>query len=96
MKLHIHLFCNFLCEVLLFLLQTLAGLETNELLDGKCRADLLGYLIQILRNRLLAILSLYIYLIQQTDLLQLLVQTALIMPSITFSGFWDSFGSFII
>ena len=38
MKLHIHLSCNFLSEVLLFLLNTFACLEAHEF--GNCHLEL--------------------------------------------------------
>ena len=62
-ELHSHLLSNFLSEVLLFLLQALAGLETDKLLDGDLRAVCLGNLSYVLGNGLLTVLSLHVGLI---------------------------------
>lgn len=58
-----HLLCNLSRKVLVLLLHAFAGLETNELLDGDVGAVLLCNLSYILGYGLLAILSLYIYLV---------------------------------
>ncbi len=62
-ELHSHLLSNFLSEVLLFLLQALAGLETNELLDGDVGVVGLRYGRNVSGYALLAVLCLYVYLI---------------------------------
>ena len=59
----VNLLCHFLRKVLFLLLQTLAGLKADKSLHGKVRTVLLRHLLQILRNALLAVLSLYINLL---------------------------------
>ena len=93
-----HLLCDFLSEVLFLLLDSLAGLEAYEALDGDLRAVLLCYLLYVLAYGLLSVLSLYVYLVKQADLFELFVDAAPgSCPWITQrSTVWDSFGSFWI
>ena len=58
-----HLFCNFCCEVLVLLLHTFAGLETNESLNSDISTVLFRNLCYVLSYALLAILSFYINLV---------------------------------
>ena len=60
-----HLSCNLCCKILILLLHTFANLETNHL--GNYKVLIHGA--QVLGNGLLAVLSLYIGLIQEADLL---------------------------
>ena len=64
---------NFFREVVLSLLDTFAGLETDELFDLQSSTVGLADLLKILAYRLLAVLSLYIDLVVQADFLELLV-----------------------
>ena len=59
------------------MLHALAGLVADKSLDSDLRALLLGDLLDVLRNTLLAVLSLDVDLVQKDDLLQFLVDTAL-------------------
>ena len=68
--------CSNLCsEILLLLLDTFAGLETNESLYRKVCAVVLANLCKILCNGLLAVLCLNVNLLKQAYFLQLFVQT---------------------
>ena len=67
---------NFLSEVLNLLLDTFTGLEADEAADREVCAVGLADLLQILCYGLLAILSSYIDLIIQADLLELFVESA--------------------
>ena len=62
-KLHSHLLSYLSSKVLALLLQTFAGLETNELLYLDGCAVSLGYSCNILGNALLAVFCLYINLV---------------------------------
>src|SRR5699024_6997773 len=75
-KLHSHLFCDFLSEVLFLLLDSFACLVTGKAFDGDVRAVSLCNLSHISANGLLAVLSLYIYLVKQADLFQLFFDTS--------------------
>ncbi len=59
----IHLLRNLFRKVLFLLLKALACLEADKSLNGKIRTILLGNLFDILRYRLLAILSFNVYLL---------------------------------
>ncbi len=55
--------CNFCCEIVNLLLKTFAGFETNKLLNSQLCTVCLSNFCNILSNSLLAVFSLYVYLV---------------------------------
>ena len=74
-ELCVHLFSNFLSEVLFFLLDSFTGLETNEAFYCYGCVVFFSNLCFVLSYGLFSVFCFYVYLVKQADLFELFVDT---------------------